>query len=1057
MGIPTLTEKTDAEKEEELEEERHFRAGRKRSNAVWSRRPPVHHTEQDPLQPEALQDVLQNALEDGADQAPEARFAGAQGMQRIQQDTDLQDPSVRRDVSADAVQNAMQQRSKIFELAKANQAKKKLAREYVLNSRIRERNEGKEGFFHRLGHMFGAAGDFLLSMIAGAISRAVRIPIMLPHAIAQTYIKCIEKKADANQALQQLGIGDAADQEQNEATGKAGEDVPVTDDIRRIPQHWEEQTADTTEEQPKMELQVKQAKEGSSRVVEKISSEEVGHAFIRLRYTKKDRLTGKKKRYRVTFGFYPAISSGAVEMAYDTLVPGELQDDKNHPADIGKSYSVTNRIVNQVLSEAEKYPQGGYSLTSRNCTTFAYEMSKLAGIDTSFFKDEAWELPNLQYTAKSVLRNAGSIKFFKARKKAKTQINGENWKYENLYQNPDVKKRASDDMQRYDHTSSVFRETHLGGYSPAPTAERMRLTRTGSVSVMEDRNAIGSNMKGMELVSALTEIMFDIKSKNTELQNKFAANGNHEGILDQEVSGATKNLDKIVNDSEQVFNVSVQDCITDDMTKEVSPEVTANQLERTGNALKVWNQRIALMQTWLQTEGSYDQELNIAGYHMLRSMVTIAHVIEERNLTAQKRKDENDKRQILDPLTLQAMHTLSDTSHINYGYDKMEKIMRMSGKDISGVFSEENNPNAEHRYLPLLAEELNNIRSVICYLQDVTAARKTNPNIVKETITGLKNAQGMPDASRMLLHILEKYGENYGEELDRLEKRQVELTPIVDNVDLTKSKADQTVITAAAKNYASSLQYYVQKDKLSQKDTDFIFQELSRTEGTSEYQKVGQDAVKGGPDETMQDAGDAMRMITLNRVYGALYSYMGECAGQYAASTESGDPEAFLAYLGKHEIFLLHPENTELTQEQTEAILSAAAIKRAAELSIGSRLLRQMIISSAKGILAANHNPDRADVTDLILHRILGRNIALNAENGVAVGKLKGYTQDNYQRIGKQVMGLNADAAGSLVNVQTAQYRGQMRNMVSRIVDETMKVEAPAADKKISMQKAISA
>lgn len=1057
MGSGVAATKTNVEEEEDLEEERRFRAGRKRSNAMWSRRPPAHHMEQDPSQTEALQELLLKAQENGADQIPGAQSAGAEGMQRMQQpDRELQDPSAMRDVPAGAVQNALQQRREMSELVKANQAKGELAKANALKWRIRHRNEGKRGFWRNLGHVLGAFGDFTLSLVTGSIAVALKAFALLNYGATRITLNSIDKKLEtyqAKQALVQQGIGDAEELRQQEAAGKAEEDVPVSADTRRIPQRWEEQTADTGEQEPQMELQAKESGEGDSRVV-KSAKADVGHVFVRLRYTRKDRLTGKNKRYRVTFGFYPKIVSDMPEMGLDIYVPGELENDKGHDSDIGKSYSVTNRAVNNVLAAAEKYPQGGYSLISRNCTTFAYEMARTAGVDTSFFKNEKWVMPNGELTGRSVVQTAAFFGITKKRTALINDVQKENWNYENLYQNPELKKRMVDDLLRYDKTSHL-KIVEYKGYAPSPTGENMRLTRSGMPVIMENRTAIDSSLKGLDFVSALSLIMHEVVNHNKDIQKKFAKNGNNEGDLDKEVAAASKHLDQIITDSNQVFVVSVQESIPDDLSRGVDSADLADQAMRSGNALKVWKQCIARMQVWLQTEGLYDQELSISGYHMLKKMMTISHAIEERNVKVLKKQEEYEKNQKLDPLTLSAMSALSDKEHIRYGYAQLEKIMRLNGKDMTGVYSNQKDPNGEHLHMDVAENEYSEFDTVERVLTMVKEGGEKDPTLLRDGINTYSKLPGL--GADIIFEALKTHGTHVEGVLEKVKKRKAELEVLRAQADDKKLKDNKKQISSTANDYADSLQYYVQKDKLSQKDTDFVFNELSITEGKSEYQKLGQDAVQLGPREMLRDAGDAMRMITLNRVYGGIYSYMGECAGKYAAFLRDGDQEQFRKYLANNEIVLLDQENIELTQEQTEGILSAAAIKKAAELSTGSQPLKQMIISATRGILAANHNPDRTDVTNLILQRLLGRNIALNAENGVAAGKIEGYTQDNISRIGKQVMGLNADAAGSLINIQTSMYRDQLKEMVSGIVKDTMEGESPADIKKLGMQKALGA
>lgn len=183
-------------------------------------------------------------------------------------------------------------------------------------------------------------------------------------------------------------------------------DQEVLSDTRRAPLVWERSIPEDPNQEPKITIYTKQAVEGKARA--STHSGSVGHAFISLEYTRKDPLSGEPKRYRSTFGFYPRGLDDH-DMLAATVgvnggeVPGMLVDDSESHSHAGITYNATNRQINKILIAAQKYAEGGYNMTSRNCATFAKDMAEVAGIDVSdLFRQTDFEIGAKFATANAI-------------------------------------------------------------------------------------------------------------------------------------------------------------------------------------------------------------------------------------------------------------------------------------------------------------------------------------------------------------------------------------------------------------------------------------------------------------------------------------------------------------------------------------------------------------------------------------------------------------------------------------------------------------------------------
>lgn len=250
----------------------------------------------------------------------------------------------------------------------------------------------------------------------------------------------------------------------------SGEET-VYDNVQNVPLVWERVTAGDPEQQPELSIMVDQAKAGSD-----IGREggEMGHTMVGLAYSRMNKLTGRKERYALQYGFYPKGgfigSNQTVAMAGGALMPGMLLDDYGHPYTISRTYAVDAKKVNDVLRASEQYPDGGYGYYKRNCTTFVVDMAKTAGlsIGSELIEDE------MRFDTKSdAAINISNAFQYGGRYIVGSMLESKLQRNDVSYANFGQKMATLEDRDRYYNTAQVFSGSKEG-YSPGAVGEQLR-------------------------------------------------------------------------------------------------------------------------------------------------------------------------------------------------------------------------------------------------------------------------------------------------------------------------------------------------------------------------------------------------------------------------------------------------------------------------------------------------------------------------------------------------------------------------------------------------------
>ncbi len=190
-------------------------------------------------------------------------------------------------------------------------------------------------------------------------------------------------------------------------------DADILEDFRRVPTVWSYLTAGKAADAqgrdipPKVTVYVEQPKTGSSR---SLYGTAMGHTMLGIEYTRHSKITGRKERYNIKYGFYPAggttRTSNSLMMLRGAVVPGQLVDDSDHGYDISKSYTASRRQIEDIAKASEKYTeQGGYGYYTRNCTTFVRDMFRVGRIPENII-DSIFTEEKVRFDARA---NAGFV------------------------------------------------------------------------------------------------------------------------------------------------------------------------------------------------------------------------------------------------------------------------------------------------------------------------------------------------------------------------------------------------------------------------------------------------------------------------------------------------------------------------------------------------------------------------------------------------------------------------------------------------------------------------
>jgi hypothetical protein len=113
-----------------------------------------------------------------------------------------------------------------------------------------------------------------------------------------------------------------------------------------------------------------------------VDTMDIGHTFLRLS-------DGTTVEYT---GFYPKNGISKNDVLFSKNVTGKIVDDKNHPWDVAKVYTVKKAQYDKVKSYIKSHKTDKYNIETYNCSTFAAGALSYAGIKT--YKKNTWKIPS---------------------------------------------------------------------------------------------------------------------------------------------------------------------------------------------------------------------------------------------------------------------------------------------------------------------------------------------------------------------------------------------------------------------------------------------------------------------------------------------------------------------------------------------------------------------------------------------------------------------------------------------------------------------------------------
>ncbi len=258
----------------------------------------------------------------------------------------------------------------------------------------------------------------------------------------------------------------------------------ILDDFRRVPTVWSRVTAAKAtvgegeherDVPPKLSVYVAQPQPYTRETPPRSS----GHSTLGIEYTgRRNRYTGKKERYLIQCGFYPAGGMGALNavIARGAVVPGMLKNDSDKfRYHISKTYTVSRQKAADVAEAAEKYTEnGGYGVYTRNCTTFVRDMFRVGGIPDltvdTIFTNEMVRFDELRNEVMSLVTAHWGILDMKA----KGKLGDIRTKADVSYQGWGNRRATKEEIRRYDETKNSIHGKIITALTPADAGENIR-------------------------------------------------------------------------------------------------------------------------------------------------------------------------------------------------------------------------------------------------------------------------------------------------------------------------------------------------------------------------------------------------------------------------------------------------------------------------------------------------------------------------------------------------------------------------------------------------------
>ena len=320
-----------------------------------------------------------------------------------------------------------------------------------------------------------------------AVTNLITAPFVgIRYAYAKNKLKKAEKKMAAEKNHDMIPGWQGAKFEKK--LDKEGQEngADMIEDTRRVPVVWSYPTAGRAVDkdgnliEPEVTVYIDQPVAGSSKSLAKT---EMGHAMIGIHYSRYSKASDRTERFSIKYGFYPAGGTVGMAMAAmqgnnNAIVPGQLNDDKNHKFTISRRYKASMDQVGRILKASETYASKGYGYYKRNCTTFVRDMVvKEAKLDTG---GKIFEEETIRFNAlNNAMRVGGGLLGSFATATAMSHLADMSKKDDMTYQNFGNKRANAQEVDTFRKSmeKSGFIDDMVNGkkgYIPAVAGENLR-------------------------------------------------------------------------------------------------------------------------------------------------------------------------------------------------------------------------------------------------------------------------------------------------------------------------------------------------------------------------------------------------------------------------------------------------------------------------------------------------------------------------------------------------------------------------------------------------------
>lgn len=745
----------------------------------------------------------------------------------------------------------------------------------------------------------------------------------------------------------------------------------IITDKRRIPLVWERPIPEDPNQPITLTFEVDQPFEGND-VGSNWNADKVGHAFLTLRYTKVNPATGKEERYRTSFGFYPKQSASGFFSNYamasvGTTRMGEIMSDFDHPVSVGSTVTITPQQFNDIVRFTGDYEKGGYNMVTRNCTDFALDAVRHAGVS----------IPELDRVEKVDLTNTGpavgianglfdlGLGSWFLKQMAQSHVRSKLESREvNQYSRLGQAEASLEDLERVKHAEL---NTRLRGYAPGETAEAIRgsygfalhskkylgteKTRTAAFRALENAKnkaysgiKLSSEEKTMETLNGGDKHRFLLNLMEQEIPRLRSKIEGVYGTKNAELNGVLDKMEQYQSDAVKVIREHA--LVGLNPTYYNQKESRANAITQMFEGVKQLNDFISQMNTIFHDEFRSDSRVNIPFQNMVSLAEQVRDRFEEHYLSAKNmptlRKD-GDLTLLSDPdpdkyIDHGKLHEL-ETALYDQSRDTADAMWNANHVEIRVPVKKDVKDKKATSFKMLPSEFL---ATMLAFDDPEAALRRFVFSAADEKTSDMVNAR------TTMVKALETYqdGHEYTDaELDAVFNRMPALEKKLGVTGGSPSAAYQTMALSAILgngflgdlNGEFNAKVAAQRDQLRM-DPEFTSQEiLNATEGYDDAQKFFSEQEELFKDSMSPDELNAMKAEN-----GARLEAMGKALQELKAKHNAKEMEIGLAAKAFPVDFMQH------AQERLEERLNHLPADKKAKLDHLTAIMANSLIEERK-------------------------------------------------------------------------------------------------------------